>query len=1421
MKNNCFTIINKSSGKLLVLLVFILLAGKLSAQQYWGSGSRDLYPENAKGGRATLYSGVNPTINMPFPTRGEHYVYAEEGETIALASSAQWNSYRNWWELWNTYYQGDLIRLYGPEGNPIDLTTYGDQNNNMRGRISNRDQELAGPRLPGQEAGSNRYQAIYHEVQQSGIYRVEFDGTRRGSESLTDNRASSVLMAITDWTQADNSNYIWAWDVSVANAAKDDWIPGRVYTNVMNMDNNQQDFSESNSINPNGFYGKFSVLTRDGYVYNVDNNGQNGLVFTFMVNNRGFHVVGDPNTPSYSSVLASTLTNQHHAVNRYHDPRTADAGSVVTHKIFYSSPDGNMPEFATGGPVPNQQTWLRIEEINLTVDEILIEGAEGSSNQLGSKGAYIKFYNESGGDYYITIRPEPNSTTNFPERELTGNSVIGENKILWDGKDGNGDPLDVGPADIQVEIKLRGAEVHFPYIDIEQNLYGIKIELLDSEDLTAVISDMVYWDDTAIDNRGNNISKPNPINASHTAYPAGTSSSSNGHKWTSTATSGTWGDEVGLDTWTFIEGSTTTASFEVAVKEADLYTEINYSIGGSPLMPANTPNQSGTPGQTVTFEVTAGNDGPSDVEGSPFTFTVPVGVDITNPNNISFTTSCNNGTVQEAVALTYNESTRTFSSKLDLPDDCTITYTFTGTLSGSLGIKTLESTILRPNDVTDPDATNDDINIPPTNPHYECFNTPGIGGAINCNNIQEATFMLLDDCAVEYLYYEDFGRTTWEENSGRKTFSREASISLNQSTGMPVYNNNTLQRSGIEGGATDTYLFAPGQDDPSYNTANGPHGPSASVARIKNGYYSVNPPGYTQMGIPDTDLWHDGVWDSNAATNDPDNPNSNYDWTQAWDKSDAIRDISGAVNGATFLIRGAAAADKSIKPFYEFDVAGTIQQGETYTLSMYSFVTYHDKDYMIMDVVDKNNGQVYASVPLVYAGPGDKPSGTGPSFGWVPLQASFSFDAQGGCDDIVGKEVKIAIRGSQDRALDSGKGFGHTLIDDISFIKRTTGGSCGVPASSITCEDACYDEVEGEFKTWNHPSSSAKTIETTLSQPGTNGGFVLDIYYLDNSFNMEINGVKLYDEELEFESATQVDLIQNVRFKSGGQWGIGNVSPINSINSLSTDNPLSAVTESNKNDFTPALRVSIDKYGNVTLFGIKQSHGVLEELEVFDSNGVQNLNTIHWIEDTTIENANTVKVTQKVVGTTAMTLFGYGQDGKECEFCDLEKEGVFDDNNSDGFAHAGETITYTFDVINAGDMDIHDVTIIDPLFGFNIKLDENTHQPTQPGITFTGDSNNDGVLDRYETWTFTVKYAVTNEDIFDNKGVYNRAIVTGVGKIGTSEFLINEESTDPTPYTDQDEGWDPARPFHTYVPLKGSGLMITNPNIYHRIKNNQ
>ena len=114
------------------------------------------------------------------------------------------------------------------------------------------------------------------------------------------------------------------------------------------------------------------------------------------------------------------------------------------------------------------------------------------------------------------------------------------------------------------------------------------------------------------------------------------------------------------------------------------------------------------------------------------------------------------------------------------------------------------------------------------------------------------------------------------------------------------------------------------------------------------------------------------------------------------------------------------------------------------------------------------------------------------------------------------------------------------------------------------------------------------------------------------------------------------------------------------------------------------------------MYGSKTSGGVLYPLQ-FKQNvsPVNSFNTIQWNTDTD----NTIVVTQNIVGVTKMEGYGSGQNIVPCKTYTLEKQGVFNDINSDGIAQPGETITYTLTAKNLGDIDIYDLEINDPMLG--------------------------------------------------------------------------------------------------------------------------
>lgn len=214
-----------------------------------------------------------------------------------------------------------------------------------------------------------------------------------------------------------------------------------------------------------------------------------------------------------------------------------------------------------------------------------------------------------------------------------------------------------------------------------------------------------------------------------------------------------------------------------------------------------------------------------------------------------------------------------------------------------------------------------------------------------------------------------------------------------------------------------------------------------------------------------------------------------------------------------------------------------------------------------------------------------------------------------------------------------------------------------------TSFDLCYDNIIGNDFTWssvpftdewgyfNHhgwgdfennwssenldPAESGSPLqiyrETTL-QPGTTGGFVFDIFALDNSFNMEINGTKLAVQELQFQFNTSDQIPGNVQFMDGSYTGSG----VPDIWELYGD----------KASDKPIIRVVIDANGKVTLYGSKASYDdsdyLLEEMKLIDGN---TFNTISWNEG----QDNEVVISQLRAQTTMIVGYGYGRLEVPCD----------------------------------------------------------------------------------------------------------------------------------------------------------------------------
>ncbi len=554
-----------------ICLAMVLSLISISYQSVWADGSKDMYPSDyftrygvttgsAGDYRACLLSGItssgsDPDLAAPYPTFGTIKVYAKAGEHIYVASSAM--------IVKSTISRSTYgsIEWRAPNGKSGKVS-------NLRngGLISNRTQELAGPNINGSTKGYDAYK-ITVGADQEGVWEIDFIGATTTLNFATETPNNH---RINSWKEDTNLPYINAFDVSVSNTADNAFIPGRVYANVLNLLMPSNFGGTSYSCE---WYTTLYVLTNTGYLYEVKPNGQNGHFSTFFANNKGVQTNpegwitdnSDFSTskslccyggfPAYAS-LTSDLSGNSFRNNRVptYDPRRPDRKSTrmvdgeekvtddITHKIFFTKPAVDLPAFARavyGKKV--EETWL-LSDLNSkdtpTLSNLSLVGKE--SNQkgvLGPEGVNIFFEANVGGDFQL----EMNFGAGFTNRVLSGVCVKGENVIEWDGKDGAGKSVPV--VDVVLAGKLKAAEIHFPFFDLENNKHGLILNQLKA-DWSAVERDTIYWDDTKL-----GVSK----GSSEDALDMTKGTNSPAHKWYEKQSNR--GDKRIIDTWTYAQGA--------------------------------------------------------------------------------------------------------------------------------------------------------------------------------------------------------------------------------------------------------------------------------------------------------------------------------------------------------------------------------------------------------------------------------------------------------------------------------------------------------------------------------------------------------------------------------------------------------------------------------------------------------------------------------------------------------------------------------------------------------------------------------------------------------------------------------------------------------------------------------------------------
>jgi len=665
---------------LLYLICFVIL---FSARQLLAEGSKELSANG--GGRVYMLASTlaNPP-SFPFPTNGTMKVYAKAGETIYVGSSAQGIGL------------GSIV-LYAP-----NATKFTSGTSTTIGLIANRAQEAAGP-LP----NVGGYTAYTHTVTaaEEGIWQIDFISQNAGQPNA-ENSVPLPIAATAAWTQS-TGQYIAAFDVSVRNTSNSAFLTGRLYTNI---------FSGILGDYLTGFNGIFQVLTKDGFQYSVDNNGQAGYGFSFFVNNKGFRKADA--TASFQSVNSVNSPN-------IQDPRVADTPTDITYKMFFNNPASDMPATANipvidgSGGVITATTWLLSPITTPTLTNFNLIGTEGTPNKTGTAplGGTFTFNASKAGTYVLAIDVDKNGVYTDPiDRKINATLAAAANTVVWDGLDGLGNKVPAGNYTTSLNVVMFGGEVHFPFFDVERNVNGIKLTRNNgplSPDFT------VYWDDSQIVTIG---TPSNPL-----TNLTGISSQINGHKWGTAGPGETeFGDTRGMDTWSYIAATPLVANINFAVQEADLE-----------VLPITNSSTGVTcAGQQVTYTVAVKNNGPNDVAGSKFAFSYAgsgiTGITVTDAATTG-ASSISGGTV-DAVNSVY-------TATVNLANGAVHSFNITGTLATTSGGGTaiVTASILRAADVTDPDAT-DPNSSPPTNALSECNAAPSGTG---CNNIQTNTITFL------------------------------------------------------------------------------------------------------------------------------------------------------------------------------------------------------------------------------------------------------------------------------------------------------------------------------------------------------------------------------------------------------------------------------------------------------------------------------------------------------------------------------------------------------------------------------------------------------------------------------------------------------------------------------------------------------
>ena len=192
--------------------------------------------------------------------------------------------------------------------------------------------------------------------------------------------------------------------------------------------------------------------------------------------------------------------------------------------------------------------------------------------------------------------------------------------------------------------------------------------------------------------------------------------------------------------------------------------------------------------------------------------------------------------------------------------------------------------------------------------------------------------------------------------------------------------------------------------------------------------------------------------------------------------------------------------------------------------------------------------------------------------------------------------------------------------------------------------DGILDEVECPTAQVTTTFQTSGGATTSFNAPAADKGFLFNIYELDNSFNLNVNGADLVPDQIQCQGVG-----------SPGESKLVFVSDKTGYGYAGNDNIW--VIQGTKQ--SPVIQVNINQLGEVSIFGKRNTSAKLEPMII--KSGHPQTQILTWNPT----GVNKVVLSQKVIGTTSITGEGFGV--MDCNE-DTDGDGILNylDTDSDG-----------------------------------------------------------------------------------------------------------------------------------------------------------